>query len=258
MRIHVDEKIKAYVRQAQQSSVEIISEADLAPLPEPVQRYLRYAQVLNKPKIKCAKVRQKGFMRTSPAQKAMPIEAVQYTTLVGNLTRIWYARVKIGPVNLLNGYDRFDNGNGRMLMRLLSVYPVVNVSGPEVDMSAFIIFVNDMVMWPTAFLSDYIHWEPVDRLAACAQVRLHDKQFSVEMRFNEQGELVDFITEDRYQAVGKTFLRTKWSTPIRNYRIANGFRVPSEGEAVWHLPEGEFSYIQLTIGDILYDRFDFD
>ena len=258
MHIKVDEKTQEYIRLAQQTRSEIITEAHIEPLPEPVQRYLRYAQVLGKPRVRCAKVRQKGLMRTNPGQRWMPVEAVQYSTLAGPLSRTWYARIKLGPLTLLNGYDRYDNGAGSMLIRLLSMFPVVNARGSEIDMSALIVFINDMVMWPTAFLSDYIHWEAIDSMSAHARVNLHGKQFSAVLRFNEDDELVDFITEDRYRSVGKGQVQNKWSTPLRRYREVNGLRIPTEGEAVWHLTEGEFPYIQATIGEVRYDTFDFD
>jgi hypothetical protein len=258
MHVNVDPKTQDYIRQAQHTRSEIVSESDLAPLPEPVQRYLRYAQVLGKPKVRCAKVRQSGLMRTSLTQPWMPVEAVQYTTLAGPLSRTWYARIKVGPLPLLTGFDRYDNGTGQMLIRLLSMFPVVDARGPELDMSALIIFINDMVMWPTAFLSDYIHWEPLDKNAARMQVSLHGKHFSAELRFNDTGEMVDFITEDRYRSVGKANLLTRWSTPFRRYREVNNLRIPSEGDAVWHLPEGDFPYIQVAIGEVQYDTFDYD
>jgi hypothetical protein len=258
MHVKVDEKTQENVRQARQARNETITEADFSPLPEPVQRYLRYANVLNKPRVKCVKVRQKGLMRTSPKQQWMPVEAVQYTTLAGTLSRTWYARIRIGPFSLLTGYDKYDNGAGHMLIRLLSMFPVVNVIGPEVDMSALIIYINDMVMWPTAFLSDFIHWEPIDEKSARMQVSLHDKQFSAVLQFNDTGELVNFITEDRYLSVGKTNQQTKWSTPLRSYRQVNDLYIPTEGEAIWHLPEGDFPYIQVTIGEVKYDTFDFE
>ncbi|MGA2504611.1 MAG: DUF6544 family protein [Anaerolineales bacterium] len=257
MHVRVDEKTRESVRQARQTSGEVITEADLVPLPEPVQRYLQFAQVIGKPRVRCVKVRQKGLMRTTPTQPWMPVEAVQFTTLAGPLTRTWYARIKMGPFALLKGYDCYDNGAGTMLIRLLSMFPVVNARGPEVDLSALIIFINDMVMWPTAFLSDYIHWEPVNAMAARARVNLFGKQFSAVCRFNETGELVDFITEERYRSLGKDFRQDRWSTPLRSYRETNGLRIPTEGEAIWHLPEGEFPYIQVSIGEVLYDTFDF-
>jgi len=258
MQAKVDQKIQDYIQKARQTQTEIITEAHLASLPEPVQRYLRYAQVIGKPRVKCVKVRQEGLMRTSPTQRWMPVEAVQYSTLVEPLSRIWYARIRIGPLPLLSGFDRYDRGAGSMVMRLLSMFPVVNVSGPEVDMSALIVFINDMVMWPTAFLSDYIHWEPIDPMTAQARVNLHGKQFSALCRFNDTGEMVDFITEDRYRTVGKGYEKGRWSTPLRCYHEVNGLRIPGEGDAIWHLPEGEFPYIQATIGEVQYDTFDYD
>jgi hypothetical protein len=113
-----------------------------------------------------------------------------------------------------------------------------------------------MVMWPTAFLNDFIRWEDIDESSARMHVDLFNRQFSAMCYFNPTGELVNFISDDRYRTVGMEFLRTKWSTPFRNYREVNGFRIPSEGEAVWHLPEGDFSYIQIKLDDIRYDKFD--
>ncbi len=90
------------------------------------------------------------------------------------------------------------------------------------------------------------------------RVNLHGKQFSAVLIFNDLGEMVDFGTEDRYGTVGKGYARNKWSTPLRHYREANGLCIPSEGDAIWHLPEGEFPYIPATIGEIQYDTFDFE
>ena len=89
-------------------------------------------------------------------------------------------------------------------------------------------------------------------------VSLHGKQFSAELRFNDAGEMVDFITDDRYRGVGKGFEKGRWSTPLRRYREVSGIRIPSEGEAIWHLPEGDFPYIRASIGEVQYDTFDYD
>ena len=258
MKVKVGSKVQGYIQQARQAPAEIVTEEHLKPLPEPVQRYLRFAQVVGKPKVRCVKVRQAGLMRTTPQQRWLPVEAVQYSTLANVLSRTWYARIRIGPLTLLNGYDCYDKGTGQMLMRLLSMFPVVNVRGPEIDESALIIFINDMVMWPTAFLSDYIHWEPVDAAQARMQVSLHGKQFSATVVINEAGEMADFITDDRYRGVGKSFEKSQWSTPLRKYHEVNGLCIPSQGEAIWHLPEGDFPYIHVTIGNVEHDNFDYE
>lgn len=253
----VDSKIQEYIRQSKQTPERVITENDLAPLPEPVQRYMHFTGVVGKFMSKCVKVKQTGFMRNSRKQGWLPVEAVQYSTLAGQLSRTWYARMKLGPLALLSGYDSYDNGRGHMRISLLSLFPVADVIGPETDLSALIIFVNDMVMWPTAFLSDFIHWEPVDGNSASLIVNLHNRQFTAICSFNEIGEMINFVTEDRYRTVDKGYQRTKWSTPFRQYHLVNGFRIPSEGDAIWHLPEGEFAYIKVKIGEVKYDAFDY-
>jgi hypothetical protein len=112
-------------------------------------------------------------MRTSPTQEWMPVEAVQYSTLAGPLSRTWYARIKIGPL-----------------------------------------------------------WEPIDAMAARARINLHYRQFSAVLYFNAIGQMVDFVTEDRYRTVGKGQEQTRWSTPLRRYREVNGLRIATEGGGV--------------------------
>lgn len=255
MRFEADSMIHNYVQQARQIRPRIITEADLVPLPDPVQRYLRFAGVIGKPQVRCARVAQSGVLRTTPTQNWMPIEAMQYSTLAGSLSRTWYAVAKKGPVALMKARDRYDNGVGHMLIKLLSLFTVADVRGSEMDISALLIFFNDMVMWPTAFLDKALTWEAIDVTSARATLHLCDRQASAILHFNERAELIDFVSDERYRSVGNDQLRTKWSTPLRNYREVNGFRIPTEGEACWHLPEGEFCYIKIKIDEVLYDDF---
>jgi hypothetical protein len=244
-----------YVQQARQINPRLITETDLAPLPDPVQRYLRYAGVIGKPQVRCVRVKQSGWLRTAPAGSWMPIQAVQYSTLAGSLSRTWYAEAKKGPVALMKARDRYDNGAGHMLIKLLSLFSVADVRGPEMDISALLIFFNDMVMWPTAFLDKSLTWETIDATSARATLRLFNRQASAILYFNERAELIDFVSEERYRSVGKDHVRTKWSTPLRNYREVNGFRLPTAGGAIWHLPAGEFEYIKIKVDEVLYDAF---
>ncbi len=255
MRIQADSMIRGYVQQARQIQPRVITEDDLAPLPDPVQRYLRYAGVVGKPQVRCVRVKQSGLMRTAPTQSWMPIQAVQYTTLAGSLSRTWYAEAKKGPLTVMRGHDRYDNGSGHMLIKLFSLFNVADVRGPEIDISALIIFFNDMVMWPTAFLDKALTWEAIDATSARATLQLFGRRASAVLHFNERAELIDFVSEERYQIVGKDYRRTKWSTPLRNYREVNGFHIPTEGEAIWRLPEGDFEYIKVKLDEVLYDDF---
>ena len=53
------------------------------------------------------------------------------------------------------------------------------------------------------------------------------------LHFNERGELVDFVTNDRYYApTGKTSMRVRWSTPAHDYRDFAGLKITSVEEGV--------------------------
>jgi len=54
---------------------------------------------------------------------------------------------------------------------------------------------------------------------------------------------------------GGTFIRQRWSTPIRAYKQLGERRVVTEGEARWHAPapEGEFTYLEFHLDDVTYN-----
>jgi hypothetical protein len=45
----------------------------------------------------------------------------------------------------------------------------------------------------------------------------------------------------------------RWSTPISGYRSFGRVRLGSGGEGRWHLPGGEYAYIQLAIDTVEYN-----
>jgi hypothetical protein len=60
------------------------------------------------------------------------------------------------------------------------------------------------------------------------------------------------------ERIGKTYLAYPWSTPIKNYIDIKGRKVPSYGEANWHIPyEGEFCYAKFDLKEIEYNCTEF-
>lgn len=60
------------------------------------------------------------------------------------------------------------------------------------------------------------------------------------------------MTADRYDREYGAVV--PWSTPMTAYGEFDGIQIPMEGEAVYARPDGDFSYIRLTITEIDYDR----
>ncbi|NWG13723.1 MAG: hypothetical protein HXY20_09330 [Acidobacteria bacterium] len=96
--------------------------------------------------------------------------------------------------------------------------------------------------------------ESAGPLAARARFTHAGNTISALLSFNEAGELTDFLSNDRFlSADGKSFQSYPWSTPARNYREFEGRRVPTHGEGVWHMPEGEFVYGKFNLVEIEYN-----
>jgi hypothetical protein len=227
-----------------------ITEADLAGLPEPLQRYLIQTGVIGRPRVSTVRLKQEGFFRTKPGQKWMPLRAVQYYS-VDPPAFLWHGKVKMLPFLSIQARDRFDAGTGHMLIKLLP-FTLGDVRGPELDQGALLRYFNEMMWFPTAFLSECIQWDGLDANTVRGTIRIGETSASAVMHFTDTGQFADFVAE-RYMESGGAFSLETWSTPTGDYAEMNGLRLPVSGEGVWHLSAGDFSYIRVRIAELEYD-----
>jgi len=69
--------------------------------------------------------------------------------------------------------------------------------------------------------------------------------------FNNQGQLIDFVSDDRTAvSFNKQF---RFSTPASDYKNINGYNIMTKGEAIWHYPDGKFTYGKFNLKNIEYN-----
>jgi hypothetical protein len=131
-----------------------------------------------------------------------------------------------------------------MEIKILSLFPVINARGNEMNVSETVTFFNDMCcMAPASLLNNAVRWTEADNLSATGELTVNGITVSARLTFKETGELVNFISDDRYCYMPDgTFKKFRFSTPLSNYRDYNGIMLPSTAKAVWDYPEGEFCY----------------
>jgi hypothetical protein len=231
---------------------EPLTESDLEGLPQPVKKYLRYAGVVGKAPIRTVRLTQKGTLRTAPDQGYMDFTATQYyATEPGGF--VWSADVKMLPGIFLLGRDTYINGHGEMKIKILGLFSMVDSEGEEMDQGSMIRYINEHIWFPTAFLNEYFNWISLDNLTAEAIVRFGGIKARIIFYFNEMGQMINFETE-RYRSLDNgRFEICRWSTPMSDYMEINGFRIPTRGQAVWHMQDRDFQYIDLEITDIQYN-----
>ena len=229
---------------------EPLSEGDLAPLPVPVQNYLRYVGVVGKPKANNFFVELSGRMR-SREQSWFHFRSEQYN-FVKNLTRFFFMRAHIKGVPTV-GYHAFDAKHASMRVKLFSLFPVVSEEGKFMDQSETVTVFNDMCLLAPAMLIDpRITWEDTeDSLIAIATFWRDQNTIRATLHFNEEGQLVNFSSRDRFD-VG-SMKKYEFTTPVHTYQQINGFNLPHHVDAVWHYEEEPFIYGKVIIDRIVYN-----
>jgi hypothetical protein len=145
----------------------------------------------------------------------------------------------------MTGRDTYVSGHGRMTGRLLGVIPVANGTGEELDIGELSTYLNDaLLVAPSFLLRPEVTWHEVNDQSF--DVTLSDAGHTVTGRvfLDERGALIDFATTDRFAALPGGSRRTEWRTPIPEWTRTRGRPLPGRFSAVWHLTEGEFSYIE--------------
>jgi hypothetical protein len=228
-----------------------VREEDLSPLPEPVRRYLRLAGAVGRPRVQHFQARWRGRIRARPDAPWMPFTAEQFN-VVGERSRFFLMDARRGglPVDV---FHEFRQGSASMQVRLLSLVPLVDARGAEMDRAETVTLFNDLcLLAPGGLLDPAIRWETLDDGRARAHFTVGSNTIRADLHFNEAGELVDFVSDDRLAASpdGKTFVRQRWSTPAWDYRSFGPHRALGRGEGRWHLPEGAFAYVELELLDL--------
>ncbi|HEY3352164.1 MAG TPA: DUF6544 family protein [Polyangia bacterium] len=222
-----------------------ITVADLEPLPEAAQRYLRFMGVVGRPRDWSFRLGFTGRFRRSAKEAWMRCEAWQYNTRLA-LARIFYIQLRLFGVVPVLGRDTYAAGHGRMLIRLCDLMTVGDGQGEAYDIGELVTYLNDGVLIaPTMLLVPEVRWHEVDRDAFDVELIDHGRTVKARVFLDERGAPKDFATTDRFIADAKDatkVTRCRWTTPVGGWQDVGDRRLPTRGQAVWHLPEGELPY----------------
>lgn len=246
--------VKTNLVRTNEMPAEMLTEADLQGLPSPVQRYMRYAGVVDKPKVKNVRIVFEGKMREKGK------DWFAFTTLQYNFfdepTRLFFMKGKKFGVTI-PGYHRYVDAKATMDIRLFGLFPLIRKSGEFMDKTETVTLFNDMcLMAPSTLIDKRIQWEVIDSNSVKAIFSNHGITISAILYFNAQGQLVDFRSEDRTSI--SYMKQYPFTTPVSAYKNVNGFNVPTDCKAIWHYPHSEFVYGKFILKKIEYNVKDFE
>lgn len=230
----------------------IVTEDMLSPLPEPVQRYMRWTGVVGRPWIRTAYVRQAGKFRLAADKPWMPMKAEQlYTTQP--LAMKWRARFKMFGLPLFAANDSYRDGEGHMFGKAAGLFSIFDARGEKIDLGTLTRILSEMIWFPIAYLGENVTWTAVDDHSADVALTDHDHTASGRMFFDEQGRFVTFEAM-RYKEDNGQYTWLPWHTPASEWGMRGGLNIPTRGEVYWLMPEGKLTYGDFNIVEAAYNR----
>jgi hypothetical protein len=246
---HYKNDVKANLFRTNSFQTDLLIEANIKRLPLPVQKYLRYCGVINKSKVKNFRIVFDGQMREK-GKDWFTFRSVQYN-FFDEPTRLFFMKAKMFGITV-PAYHRYQNSHATMQVKLLGLFNVVNVKGVEMNMAETVTVFNDMCLLALATMIDKrIEWTSIDSLSAKAIFTNGINKISAILYFNEQGQLINFTSDDPYAINDMKGYR--FSTPVKEYVQIDGKTIWNYGEAVWHYPDSEFVYGKFYLKSIEYN-----
>ncbi|MCJ7468621.1 MAG: hypothetical protein MUO53_18230 [Maribacter sp.] len=251
-KVHFENRYKKDVGAAIDTTAftnEILTGNDLGTLPVVVQKYMHYVGVVGRPKIHNVRITFEGNMREK-GKDWFKFSSEQYNFFSAP-ARLFFMKAKVRGLPTA-GYHAYKKGGASMLIKLLSLFPVVNIRGSELFRTETVTFFNDLCLFaPAALIDERIQWKEIDTNSVRATYTTNNISISAILYFNEKGQLVNFISNDRSSV--SEMQAFPFSTPAKNYKNLNGYNLATYGEAIWHYPDGEFVYGKFQVKSIEYN-----
>lgn len=249
----VDAEIDGFLanRVAGSKETRRVMKEDLDGLPQNVRRWLESSGVIGKEYIQTVRLEQQSSLRLNEEQAWMGAQAEQYFRTV-EPGFIWKVDIKMNPLMPIVGRDKYDQGHGHMLIKVLSLIPVADARGAEIDQGTMLRYLGEMVWFPTAALSDYLQWEELSDDQAQVTMNYGGITASGVFTFDKDGFVESFSAKRYMENQGKYSLED-WIVETKENKEFNGIVIPYKGDVTWQLESGDFRWFSYEIIDIEYN-----
>lgn len=222
-------------------------------LPSPVQNWLIKSGINEEIEIENVYLLQDIRMKLKPEQtKWSQAKAKQYFTINPPAFN-WSVDMSMNPILSIKGRDKFEDGKGEMLMKIASLFKVVDVKENEkINQAALQRYLAEIVWFPTAALSPNIEWEPIDNIKARATFDFKGTKESGIFYFNQKGDFLKFVTM-RFKDSDDAAQKFEWIAEAIEWNEINGIRIPTKVRATWNLEDVSWTWLELEITELKYN-----
>jgi hypothetical protein len=231
----------------------LIMRRNIAELPPILQNYLKNSGLAGYEKTRLSRIEWKpAKLRMAPGKNWSPVSCrqINYFHEPGRLV---FMQSKILGVISLEAIDEYRRGKGNMVINACGFITVTDAKGKEMDQAELVTILAETILLPLYSLQTYIKWESIDRFTLKGTIEDNGQIASGLFHFDNNGLMSRFETNDRFFSKDGKYTRIKWTAFASDYRLINGFYLPTHFKAVWHLPEGDYEYFTGRIKDIEFN-----
>lgn len=247
-----DRQVHALLATAPQATGEVLAQDTLDGLPPATRRWLERSGAIGRPRPRVVRLRQLGEMQLEPDAGFRSVVAHQ-TFRVDEPAFLWSVRLAMFGLPIV-GRDTYLDGHGRMRIEAGGLLPIVDEADEKIDQGAMLRYLGETVWFPAGALSRYVRWKPGPdpTREARATMRHGAHEVSGDFTFDDEGRFVSLRAE-RYRGGGAEASLTPWSVRATAWEVFDGVEIPSAGEVVWHLPEGDFVFYRWRVDQLELD-----
>jgi len=227
----------------------------IATLPDPAQRFFRFAIAPGTPLHTVAEISMEGeFSLGNKAEpNYMPMRAEQL--LAAPYGFVW--RVRAGDRVWFAGSDGAADGSSWSRFWLLNIVPVARAGNNADHMrAAFGRYAAEAVFWtPAALLpGEHVRWEAIDESSARVNLTYGELEQAVDLTVDAAGRPVKVVFQRWSNAnPAKTFQLQPFGGYLSDFRDFNGFRLPTRVEAGNHFETDDyFAFFKATVTDVRF------
>jgi hypothetical protein len=193
--------------------------------------------------IRAVRTAEKGEMRMSPEARWIPFTAEEFIDATRSNFR-WQARLDPGKLTSPAVTDAYEEGHGRLVVKVAGVVPMQKISGPDADKGELQRYLASIVFCPSMLLNhSSLECAPIAPLTLRLRDRNDPTGATIDLDISEEGQPLA-CRASRPRQVGKQTVLTPWSGLCSEFCEWEGLRVARRLEVRWHLPEGEFTYFR--------------
>lgn len=185
--------------------------------------------------VRRAHLTQEGELRLKPGGPWRPFRAEQ-TVATGEVAFGWRARVRMAPLVTAVVEDAFEDGQGRLTVKLWGILPIARAMGPEIDQGQVQRYLAELAWNPLA-----LRHNTELRFGAGEdgghRVWWGDPRAHVDLHLDDAGQVVRTFTRTRPRDGGDP---APWEGRFADYADIGGLWLPRRGEVAWLLPGGRF------------------